>query len=51
MPAALLNSSVPRRQLGRELRRLRERLAGVPQTTAARGVGVVGDQAAADGAG
>ncbi|WFE25102.1 helix-turn-helix transcriptional regulator [Solwaraspora sp. WMMD791] len=36
MPAALLNSSVPRRQLGRELRRLRERLAGVPQTTAAR---------------
>ncbi|MFV2083328.1 helix-turn-helix domain-containing protein [Micromonospora sp. LOL_021] len=36
VPAALLNSSVPRRQLGRELRRLRERLTGVPQTTAAR---------------
>lgn len=36
MSAALLNSSVPRRQLGRELRRLREQLARVPQTTAAR---------------
>ncbi|WBB97379.1 helix-turn-helix transcriptional regulator [Solwaraspora sp. WMMA2080] len=36
MSSALLNSSVPRRQLGRELRRLRERLARVPQTTAAR---------------
>ena len=36
MSAALLNSSVPRRQLGRELRRLREQLARVPQTRAAR---------------
>ncbi|WP_326551352.1 helix-turn-helix domain-containing protein [Micromonospora sp. NBC_01813] len=36
MLSALSNSSVPRRQLGRELRRLREQLARLPQTTAAR---------------
>jgi hypothetical protein len=35
MSPSVLNSSVPRRRLGRELRRLRERLTQLPQTSVA----------------
>ncbi|ROO52904.1 helix-turn-helix protein [Micromonospora sp. Llam0] len=35
MSPSVLNSSVPRRRLGRELRQLRERLTQLPQTSVA----------------
>ena len=50
VPETKIGSTVPRRQLGRELRKLREEEARIAQVDAARRAGVVGDQAVAAGA-